>query len=76
MPPVDVKANSFKLQYRAGSQNQDDDGLFRRPHGDPLDYLVSQKERERVKQFTLQSFVLMADTIKAICEKHQVARSS
>ncbi len=75
---------NFKLQYRAGSQNQDADGLSRRPHGEPLDDLVSQKERERIKQFTLhhlmgpgaESSVLMEDTIKAICEKHQVVRSS
>lgn len=75
---------NFKLQYRAGSQNQDADGLSRRPHGEPLDDLVSQKERERIKQFTLnhlmgpgvESSVLMADTIKAICERHQVIGSS
>lgn len=71
---------NFKLQYRAGSKNQDADGLSRRPHGELLDDMVSQKERERIKQFTLhhlagpgpESLVLMADTIKAICERHQV----
>lgn len=71
---------TFKLQYRAGSQNQDADGLSRRPHGEPLDDLVSQKERERIKQFTLHhlaepetgSEVLMADVVNAICERHQV----
>ncbi|KAG1925816.1 interleukin-1 receptor accessory protein-like 1-A [Pimephales promelas] len=71
---------TFKLQYRAGSQNQDADGLSRRPHGEPLDDLVSQKERERIEKFTLhhladpenKSDVLMADVVKAICERHQV----
>ncbi|KAF7690223.1 hypothetical protein HF521_012027 [Silurus meridionalis] len=75
---------NFKLQYRAGSQNQDADGLSRRPHGEPLDDLVSQKERERIKQFTLhhlmepglESSGLTADAIKAICERHQVVGSS
>lgn len=75
---------NFKLQYRAGSQNQDADRLSRRPQGEPLDDLVSQKERERIKPFTLnhligpgvESSVLMADTIKAICERHQVIGSS
>ncbi|KAG1954310.1 interleukin-1 receptor accessory protein-like 1-A [Pimephales promelas] len=70
---------TFKLQYRAGSQNQDADGLSRRPHGEPLDDLVSQKERERIEKFTLhhladpenKSDVLMADVVKAICERHQ-----
>jgi hypothetical protein len=43
---------SFKLQYRAGKQNQDADGLSRRPHGELTDDLMSQKERERIKQFS------------------------
>ncbi|XP_051953222.1 retrovirus-related Pol polyprotein from transposon opus [Xyrauchen texanus] len=75
---------NFKLQYRAGSQNQDADGLSRRQHGEPLDDLISQKERERIRQFTLNHFmrpgvessVFMADTIRAICERHQVIGSS
>ncbi|RXN13805.1 Retrovirus-related Pol polyprotein from transposon 412 [Labeo rohita] len=79
-----LSAYTFKLQYRAGSQNQDADGLSRRPHGEPLDDLISQKERERIKQFTLQhlvapgngSGVLMVDVVKAICERHQVIGSS
>lgn len=75
---------NFKLQYRAGSKNQDADGLSRRPHGGPLDDLVSQKERERIRQFTLhhlmepgaKSSVLMDDAVKALCERHQVIGSS
>lgn len=71
---------TFKLQYRAGSQNQDADGLSRCPHDEPLDDLISQKERERIKQFTLHhlaepgngSDVLVADVVKAICERHEV----
>lgn len=71
---------TFKLHYRAGSKNQDADGLSRRLHGEPMDDLISQKERERIKQFTLhhlaeprnESDVLVADVVKAICERHQV----
>ncbi len=45
-----------------------------------MDDLISQKERERIKQFTLhhlaetgnESDVLVADAVKAICERHQV----
>nr|XP_055049769.1 uncharacterized protein LOC129435994 [Misgurnus anguillicaudatus] len=71
---------NFKLQYRAGSQNRDADGLSRRPHGEPLDDLVSQKERERIKQFTLhrlsetgvEDSVILPEAINAICERHQL----
>lgn len=69
---------SFKLQYRAGRQNQDADGLSRRPHGDLMDDPVSQKERDRIKQFTLHHLMDMEHTdvlpevVTAICEKHQV----
>lgn len=73
---------NFKLQYRAGSQNQDADGLSRHPHGEPLDDLVSQKERERIKQFTLhhldeataENSVIMPEAIKDICERHQIRK--
>ncbi|KAJ8367563.1 hypothetical protein AAFF_G00314520 [Aldrovandia affinis] len=44
---------SFELQYRAGKQNQDADGLSRRPHGELEDDPKSQKERERIRQFAL-----------------------
>ncbi|KAL1274976.1 hypothetical protein QQF64_027790 [Cirrhinus molitorella] len=74
---------NFKLRYRAGSQNQDADGLSRRPHGEPVDDLASLKERERIRQFTLHHLmesrdelpVLTTETVKAICEKHQVLMS-
>lgn len=70
---------NFKLQYRAGTQNQDADGLSRRPHGELQDDAVSRKERERIKQFTLHYLmeqetpdVVLPDAVKAICEKHDV----
>lgn len=71
---------NFKLQYRSGSQNQDADGLSLHQHGEPLDDLVSQKKRERIKQFTLhhldeataEESVILPEAIKAICESHQI----
>ena len=70
---------NFKLQYRAGTQNQDADGLSRRPHGELLDDAVSRKERERIQQFTLHYLkdqespdVVLPDAVKAICERHDV----
>ena len=43
---------TFKIQYRAGSRNQDADGLSRRPQEEVPDDLETQKEMERIKQFT------------------------
>uniref|UniRef100_A0A9J8CSN7 Gypsy retrotransposon integrase-like protein 1 n=1 Tax=Cyprinus carpio carpio TaxID=630221 RepID=A0A9J8CSN7_CYPCA len=71
---------NFKLQYRAGSQNCDADGLSRRPHGELLDDLASQKERERIKQFTLhhldesedEGSIILPEAIRAICDRHQI----
>ncbi|KAG5276960.1 hypothetical protein AALO_G00111880 [Alosa alosa] len=73
---------NFKLQYRAGTQNQDADGLSRRPHGELRDDAVSRKERERIKQFTLHYLkdqetqdVVLPEAVKAICERHEVVWS-
>ncbi len=72
---------NFKIQYRAGKQNLDVDGLSRHPHDRLADDFVSQKERKRIKQFTLhhlseseQPTVLPA-AVKALCERHQVYQS-
>lgn len=73
---------NFKLQYRAGSQNCDADGLSRRPHGELLDDLASQKERERIKQFTLhhldefgaEGSIILPEAIRAICDRHQIGK--
>ncbi|XP_073687797.1 uncharacterized protein [Garra rufa] len=74
---------NFKIQYRAGAQNQDADGLSRRPNGQLMNDLESQKEQERIKQFTLNhlaevdkhSPVILPEAVKAVCEKHQVSQS-
>lgn len=68
----------FQLQYRAGKQNQDADRLSRRPHSRVPDDISSQKELERIQQFTkihlseADHAHLNENTIKAICEKHLV----
>ncbi|KAJ8375581.1 hypothetical protein SKAU_G00061610 [Synaphobranchus kaupii] len=75
----DLSTYSFKLQYRAGKQNQDADGLSRRHHGELMDDPMSQRERERIKQFTLHHMsegegldIVLPRAVQAICEKHHV----
>jgi transposase InsO family protein len=67
---------SFKLLYRPGRQNGDADGLSRRPHGILADDLKSQKERERIQQFTQDHLsdpnninAVDQSVVKAICER-------
>ena len=67
----------FKLQYRAGKLNSDADGLSRRPHGELTNDLMSQKEQERISQFTQTHLTdpeagLSPAVVHAICEKHMV----
>lgn len=69
---------SFKLQYRAGKQNLDADGLSRRPHGKILVDAQSKKEQERIVRFPQRHLadpeiqVVNQDAVKAICESHLV----
>uniref|UniRef100_A0A3B1JQK1 Gypsy retrotransposon integrase-like protein 1 n=2 Tax=Astyanax mexicanus TaxID=7994 RepID=A0A3B1JQK1_ASTMX len=69
----------FQLQYRAGKRNLDADGLSRRPHAEPVNDLVSQKEEERIRQFIHHHLPesdeftrLSTKTVSAVCEKHLV----
>lgn len=69
----------FKLQYRAGRQNLDADGLSRRPHGELVNDVQSRKEQERVNIF-VERHQVGSDTVKlvdrevvqAICQSHLV----
>lgn len=68
---------SFTLQYRAGKQNLDADGLSRHPHGDLMNDLISQKERERIHQFTSRHSVdsenliqVEPEVVQAVCGCH------
>lgn len=69
----------FQLQYRAGKQNQDADGLSRRPHSGLADDHISEKEMERIRQFAQrhlseneESCLIAESTVKAIYDKHLV----
>ncbi|GAA6081704.1 uncharacterized protein LOC111855352, partial, partial [Tachysurus ichikawai] len=44
---------SFTLQYHPGKSNLDAEALSRRPHGDLVNDSLSQKEQDRIRQFTL-----------------------
>ncbi|KAG1933335.1 interleukin-1 receptor accessory protein-like 1-A [Pimephales promelas] len=66
---------------KESKRNLDADALSRRPQDRPLDDLISQKECERIKKFTLhylaeseQPMILPA-AVKALCERHQVYQS-
>lgn len=68
---------SFTLQYRAGKHNMDADGLSRRPHGDLVNDLASQKERERIQQFASRHSLdnknliqVEPEVIQAVCGCH------
>lgn len=70
---------SFTLQYRPGKNNLDADALSRRPHGDLVNDPTSQKEQDRIRQFTLyhspemaNSISVSMDAIQAVCEKHSL----
>lgn len=72
---------SFKLQYRAGKQNLDADSLSRLPQGGWRNDVTSQKEQERIRQFTLNHLLddvrtVPAEVIQAICDKHIVHHDS
>lgn len=56
---------SFRLPYRPGKQNGDADGLSCRLHGKLMDDLKSQKESERIRQFT-QDHLSNPESISAV----------
>lgn len=43
---------TFDIKYRTGKQNQDADGLSRRPHGELISDSASQEESQRIHVFT------------------------
>ncbi|RXN11607.1 Retrovirus-related Pol polyprotein from transposon 412 [Labeo rohita] len=70
---------NFKLQYRAGKQNLDADGLSRRPHGELVNDVQSRKEQERVSRFVERHLanndnteLVGSDVVQAICQNHLV----
>ncbi len=70
---------SFTIQFRPGKCNLDADGLSRRPHGMLTNDRVSQKEQERIDQFTLHhlpqendSILVPTDVVQALSDRHLV----
>lgn len=70
---------SFKLLYHPGRQNGDVDGLSRRPHGELLNNLKSQKEMERIQRFTQDRLsdpenidAIDQAVVQAICERQLI----
>ncbi|KAL7874154.1 hypothetical protein SRHO_G00051240 [Serrasalmus rhombeus] len=72
----------FNIKYRTGRNNQDADGLSRRPHDPLADDPVSIEEREQIKQFTSHHFSssydqsnLSADAVSALCNRHLLSEA-
>lgn len=69
---------SFNLQYRAGRQNLDADGLSRCPQPELVNDHSSQKEHECTDQFVQRHLSddgspdYGDEVVKAICERHLV----
>uniref|UniRef100_A0A3B3DXT9 Gypsy retrotransposon integrase-like protein 1 n=1 Tax=Oryzias melastigma TaxID=30732 RepID=A0A3B3DXT9_ORYME len=73
---------SFKLQFRAGKQNLDADGLSRRPHSVLADDAQGKKEQERVSQFVKRHLTdtetleeADEDVVNAMCQPHFIKSS-
>lgn len=64
---------SFDIKYRAGKQNQDADGLSRRPHGELTNDRESQDESLRIQEFISHHLAPM-DAIKATCQHHALVQ--
>lgn len=66
---ANLSTYSFDIKYRAGKQNQDADGLSRRPHGELTNDPVSQEEYMRINDFT-SHHLAPVDVVKATCQYH------
>ncbi|KAK2879334.1 hypothetical protein Q8A73_005098 [Channa argus] len=64
---------TFDIKYRAGKQNQDADGLSRRPHGQLTSDSQSQEESLRIREFT-SYHLAPAEVVKVTCQYHTVAQ--
>ncbi|KAG1972065.1 interleukin-1 receptor accessory protein-like 1-A [Pimephales promelas] len=69
----------FGGRWTERKSNLDADGLSRRPHGMLTNDMISQKEQERIRQFTLHhlpeegnSVLVSSDVVQAINDKHLV----
>lgn len=62
---------TFDIKYRAGKQNQDADGLSRRPHGELSNDSASQEESQRIHEFT-SHHLAPVNVVQATCQLHTV----
>lgn len=70
---ANLSTYSFDIKYRAGKQNQDADGLSRRPHGELTNDPFSQEESMRIHDFTSHHLAPVdVDVVKATCQYHIV----
>lgn len=65
---------TFDIKYRAGKQNQDADGLSRRPHGELTNDGASQEESERIREFT-SHHLAPVDVVQATCQYHIIIQN-
>ncbi|XP_057703686.1 uncharacterized protein LOC130922736 [Corythoichthys intestinalis] len=70
---ANLSTYSFDIKYRAGKQNQDADGLSRRPHGELINDQISQDEIMRIRDFTSHHLV-SEDVVKASCQHHTLVQ--
>lgn len=62
---------TFDIKYRAGKQNQDADGLSRRPHGELTSDIASREESRRIYEFT-SHHLAPVNVVQATCQLHTV----
>lgn len=60
---------TFDIKYRAGKQNQDADGLSRRPHGELANDEASKEEIKRIHEFT-SHHLASVEVVQATCQYH------
>ncbi len=63
----------MEKKKHAGKQNQDADGLSRRPHGELINDPCSQEESMRIHDFTSHHLATV-DVVKATCQYHMVVQ--
>lgn len=71
---ADLSTFTFDIKYRAGKQNQDADGLSRRPHGELVSDRASQEESQRIHDFT-SYHLAPVNVVQATCQVRTVLQN-
>lgn len=71
----------FTIKYRAGSSNQDADGLSRRPQSPPQEDEEFKQERARIEELKQRILngedkMVSGDMLSALCQRHSVITSA